>query len=73
MPKDKKKQRNTVLRALSLSSQTGIVIVACVVIGVFLGKFLDELLGSSPWLLLIFSFLGMAAAFKSIFNISRKK
>ena len=68
---DKKKKRG-VLRALSFSSQIGITMAACVFIGVFGGRFLDGWLGTSPWLLLVFSLLGVAAAFRAIFQLAKK-
>lgn len=60
------------LRALSFFSQIGITMAACVFIGVILGKYLDNLLGTSPWLLLVFSLLGAGAAFKSLFDLGNK-
>ena len=68
-----KKQRYGILRALSVSSQLGITMVACIAIGVFLGRFLDNLLGTAPWLLLLFSLLGVVAALRTIINLSKKK
>ena len=56
------------IKALSLLSQIGLTVAACILVGVFLGRFLDGLLGTSPWLLILFSFLGVGAAFKSLFN-----
>ena len=73
MPDDNKKKRNEFVKALSMLSQIGIIMVACVLIGVFLGSFLDKRLGTSPWLLLVFSLLGVAAAFKSIYDYAKKK
>jgi ATP synthase protein I len=73
MPPGNDGQRGELLRALTFFSQISVTIVACVAIGVFLGKFLDGFFGTSPWLLLVFSFLGMAAAFKSIFDVAQKK
>jgi len=69
---DDKKQRSEIMRALSLLSQIGITIIVCVAIGVVMGSFLDNLLGTSPWLLLVFTLLGSGAAFKSIFDIAKK-
>jgi len=69
LPQDKKKQHYDFLKALSFFSQVGITIVACVCIGVFLGRFLDSFFDTSPWLLLIFSLLGTAAAFKALFDL----
>ena len=60
------------IKALSQISQMGVTIVACIVIGVFLGRFLDGVLGSEPWLTIICSILGIAAAFKSIFDFAPK-
>ena len=73
LPDDNKKKRNEFVKALSMLSQIGIIMVACVLIGVFLGSFLDKRLGTSPWLLLVFSLLGVAAAFKSIYDYAKKK
>ncbi|MCL2828034.1 MAG: AtpZ/AtpI family protein [Oscillospiraceae bacterium] len=61
-----------VVKALSLITQIGIYIVASVVVGVFLGRFLDNLLGTSPWLLLLFSLLGIGAAFKFLLDLIPK-
>jgi ATP synthase protein I len=43
-------------------------LVAGLVVGVALGWFLDESLGTSPWFLILFFFLGMAAG---IINVVR--
>ena len=73
MSRDNREQRGEYRRALSFLSQIGITIAACIIIGVLLGKFLDDFFGTSPWLLLIFSLLGAAAAFKSMFDMANKK
>jgi ATP synthase protein I len=72
MPKNDKQQRREIMRALSLLSHIGITIAVCILIGVLLGRFLDSVLGTSPWLLLVFSLLGTAAAFKSLLDIAKK-
>lgn len=64
----KKKKNSETLRALTTFSQIGVTMAASVLIGVLLGKYLDGLLGTSPWLLLFFSILGAGAAIKSLFN-----
>jgi len=66
------KEKNHFIRGLSHLSQVGITIFACILIGVFLGRFLDQTFNTSPWLLLIFSFLGVGAAFKYLFDLSKK-
>ena len=67
-----RKHRNELLRGLGQVSQIGFTMLACVLVGVFLGHFLDSRLDTSPWLLLLFSFLGMGAAFKSLFEIAKR-
>ena len=68
---NKKPKDNQTLKALAQFSQIGFTLAASIFVGVFLGKFLDDLLGTTPWLLFIFSLLGVGAAFKSIFNIKK--
>ena len=46
---------------------------ACVLIGVGLGKLLDNLLGTTPWFLLAFSLLGAGASIKALFDLAEKK
>jgi len=72
MPRGHKGTGNDFMRAFALLSQIGITIVACVGVGIFLGWLLDRLLGTQPWLLLVCTLLGIAAAFKSIFDFAKK-
>ncbi len=58
--------------ALSLVSQLGLRIAACIIIGVFSGKYLDTLCNSKPWFLLLFSGLGVIAAFQVIFSLAKE-
>lgn len=41
--------------------------------GALVGWFLDRLFGTQPWLLLVFLFLGIAAAFRNIIRISTQR
>lgn len=70
-PGKDKKQTGELLRALSFFSQIGITMAACVFIGVFIGRFLDNLFRTTPWLLLLFSLLGAAAALKALFDFGK--
>jgi ATP synthase protein I len=72
---EKKKQPNNyeTMRALVYFSQIGITLAATLLIGVLLGKFLDNLFGTTPWLLLLFSLLGAGAAIKSMFYMPKDK
>lgn len=41
--------------------------------GALVGWFLDQLFGTSPWLLLVFLFLGIIVAFRNIIRISTRR
>jgi F0F1-type ATP synthase assembly protein I len=45
---------------------------ACVLIGIWIGKALDAIAGTSPLLLFVFMIFGVMAAFKSMFSIITK-
>ena len=64
--------RKAISKSLSLLTQTGFTIAACVLTSVLLGRFLDRVFGTKPWLLLILSLLGAATAIKSIFELSKR-
>lgn len=66
-------KNNETIRSLVFFSQISFTMVASVLLGVFLGKFIDRLLGTAPWMLLVFSLLGVGAAFKSVFDMSKSK
>jgi len=72
MKEPEKQTRSTTLRALAFCSEMGVLVAACLFVGVFLGKYLDRWLDTSPWLLLLFSLLGMAAALRSIILLVKK-
>ena len=72
MKEPKKRTRGAALRALSLCSELAVSVAACLFVGVLLGKYLDHLLDTSPWLLLAFSLLGAAAAIRALFVLAKK-
>jgi len=72
MSRDNKPQQNEFVRAMSFFLQIGVTIIACLAVGIFLGWFLDRLLGTSPWLMMVCTFMGIGAAFKSIFDFAKK-
>ena len=69
----KNDDNNQILRALSLLTQLGVSMAACIALGVFGGKWLDRMFGTSPWLLLVFAFLGAAASFKVMYDLVIKE
>ena len=72
IPKITKKERKEMMSALSIFFQVGITMVVCVMLGVFIGRFLDSLLGTAPWLLLLFTFFGAGAAIKFLYDLSKR-
>jgi len=72
MPKMTNKERKEILRAMGLMSQIALTVIACIVLGIFIGRFLDERLGTSPWLLIVFTLLGCVSAFKSMIDLAKK-
>jgi ATP synthase protein I len=52
------------------ASIVGIQFPVAIAIGYFWGKWLDEYLGTEPWLTIIFSVFGIAAGFVNLFRIT---
>jgi len=65
-------QQNEFGRAMAHFFQVSVSIIACLAVGVFLGWLLDRWLGTTPWLMFVCTFLGVCAAFKSIFDFAKK-
>lgn len=59
-------------KKLAAYSTLGIIFPASIAIGLFIGVFLDDLLGTSPVLTIIFTLYGMAAGFYNFFKIVNK-
>ncbi len=69
---EQRPKKNEMMRMLTYFSQIGVTIGTTILIGVFMGKYLDNLFGTSPWLLLVFSLLGAGAALKSLFYFPKE-
>lgn len=46
----------------------GIMLVACIAIGGLMGHYLDQWLGTKPWLFLLFLFFGIISGFINVFR-----
>jgi ATP synthase protein I len=55
-------------KALGELSSIGLVLVVSTIIGLVGGYYVDRLLGTSPWLLLVGLVLGIAAGFVNLFR-----
>ncbi|MBN2285469.1 MAG: AtpZ/AtpI family protein [Tissierellales bacterium] len=65
-------KRTKILENLALVTQIGIVMIVPIMIGLFLGKFLDEKLGTGNIFLLIFIIAGVGSAFLNVYKIAMR-
>lgn len=50
----------------------GIELGLSVLVGLFIGKYLDDYFGTDPWLTLVFLILGCVAGFRSLYRVGRE-
>ncbi len=67
---DEKDRR--LLRTVGVLSTVGIAMVAATVIGLYIGRWLDALFGTSPWLTGLFLLLGIIAGFRNLYQTARR-
>lgn len=67
------KSRLPDLARLAELSSIALILPASIAVGLFFGYFLDRRLGTEPWLLLIFTVLGIASGLLSLFRAIRKE
>ncbi|MFO1518168.1 MAG: AtpZ/AtpI family protein [bacterium] len=67
--KKKLSDRESFLLAFGVYGAVGFQLVAAILVGAFLGQWLDRKWGSSPWLLLVGLSLGCAAGFYQLFRL----
>ena len=65
-------QENRPFRQYLRYSTIGIEMGLSVIIGLLVGKFLDDFFGTDPWLLLTFLLLGLATGFRGVFRLMRR-
>lgn len=65
---DERSTRGTLLNAVVVAGSLGMTLFVCICTGVFLGKWLDEVLGTSPWGLIFCSLLGAVSGFWSLYK-----
>lgn len=64
MPDDKKENAQALYQAVTL----GLLFPVAIGVGFFLGRWLDGVFGTAPWLTVIFTVFGIAAAFVNLFR-----
>ncbi len=65
--------RRQLYKSLGFLSSLGISMVAATIIGLAFGYYLDQWLGTSPWLTMLFLVFGIAAGFRNIFVLSNRE
>lgn len=70
-PGDVAKKTRDAFRTVSMSS-VGLEMGIAVLLGLFLGRYLDGRFGTTPWLLILGCALGMAAGMKGVFRYMRQ-
>jgi len=59
-------------RKLAVLSSLGLMLPSSIAVGLFMGYLLDKLFGTHPWMLSIFTLLGVASGFLSLFRGLKK-
>ncbi|NLX61287.1 MAG: AtpZ/AtpI family protein [Tissierellia bacterium] len=72
--KDKRSnsQDRNIFRGLAYFSQITVTLITTVLVSVFIGKYLDTKFNTSPWLLLVSTLLGIAAAIMNLFYMGKR-
>ncbi len=61
------------LRRLAELTSIGLILPSSIAVGLFFGYFLDRWLDTAPWLLLIFTVLGIVSGLLSLFRALKKE
>ena len=72
MPKLTKKELKEIYRAFALITYLGVSVIICIGMGILIGWLLDRWLGTTPWLILVFTVLGIIAAIKSMYTMAKR-
>ena len=67
------KPRRPDMRRLAELSSIALILPSSIAVGLFLGYLLDRWLGTAPWLLLIFTVLGIVSGLLSLFRGLKKE
>ncbi|WDV46079.1 AtpZ/AtpI family protein [Clostridiaceae bacterium M8S5] len=68
----KKKSYGQILKNLALVSQIGITMLVPIVGGIFLGNYIDNLIGVKAIFLAVFTVLGIVISFMNLYKLATK-
>jgi len=66
-------ERRELYKSLGFLSSVGICMVASILIGMAMGYYLDQWLGTDPWMLLVFLGFGIVSGFRNIFILTNRE
>jgi len=66
--KNNKGHSISLLTMVTEAGSLGISLTACILAGVFAGRYVDMYLDTSPWGIMFFSFLGVIAGFWTLYK-----
>ncbi|BES66635.1 hypothetical protein SANA_30740 [Gottschalkiaceae bacterium SANA] len=69
----KRKEKVSIMKNVALITQIGITIISTILLALFVGKKLDEWLGTGLVFTLIFLLLGVATSFMTILRLGLKE
>jgi F0F1-type ATP synthase assembly protein I len=69
---EERRRRAAALRRVADASSVGLAFPIAIGIGYLWGKFLDDALGTKPWLTWVFSGFGVIAGFLNAFRIAAR-
>jgi len=64
-------KKGSALQNLALVSQIGISMTVPIIIGLYIGKWIDGKLGTGPIFLFIFIIMGVGSAFMNLFKLTQ--
>jgi ATP synthase protein I len=68
----REKHRSSEARNIGLAMTIPTTLAATIIVGTAIGYYLDKWLGTGPWLLLLFLFLGIGAGIRETIRLIRK-
>jgi len=64
--------RKAISRAIGIMTQLGVTVLACMIINLLIGYWLDRWLNTAPVFLIIFTILGCVASIKAMIDLAKK-
>lgn len=66
------KEIKKAVKTLGVFSTIGMSMALAIALGTFIGYYIDKTFKTQPWFLLIFTCLGIAAAFRNLYILYKK-